>query len=160
MESQDERQADARISLAALAEVRVANASRLQRPRRYWILVASMLAIFALIPLLVRLPPIIAYSILFALFAPVVAVTLWKQPITARKVRVRGAMWLPLVLGVSLLAICFGFSSAAVAANGWLWPPLALAPLAFAAVYFGGPALDRYWAHTASYASARGDDDV
>jgi len=160
MESENERQADAHESLEALAEVRLANASRLQRPRRYWIMVASILAILALIPLISRLPPPAAYAVAPALIVLVAVATGWKQSTVVRKVRVRGLMWLPFVICVSALAVGVGMSFAASTANGWWWLPIVTASVVFAAVLFGGPALDRYWAHRASYASAQEGDDA
>lgn len=137
-------------ALAALVDVREANVKRLQRPRRYWIMVGLFLAVFALIPLTRSWPPIITFSVTPALLIVIAVFASWKQPSAVRNIKLTGKMRLPLV-GFALLAgIMGGLNTALYNQLGWWWLPPLVAALLFTLAVVGGPLIDRYWARVVS----------
>lgn len=138
-------------SLDALAQTAVLNAKRLERPRRYWISVAFMMAVFPLLPLAMGLPPLIRFIAPPMLIAVIAIVAAWRQPTAVRKIRLRGLRTLPLIGLVALVTAVAMLNMYVYSATQWWGVPLASAALMFAVVTVGGPAIDRGWARTASH---------
>ena len=137
-------------ALLALDDAREVNIRRLQRPRRYWIMVGLFLAVFALIPLTISWPPLVRFIAAPALVIVIVLFVSWKQPTAVRKIRLTGKMWLP-VLGFSVFAgIVGGLNTALYDQYGWWWLPVLVAGLLFVLTVFAGPVIDRNWARTVS----------
>ncbi len=143
---------EAQESLKALESTRRLNVTRLQRPRRYWVMLASFMVIFMLIPLSVDVfPTPAAYFFAPGLIILIGFLASWKQPKAARKIQVGGKMWLPYIGGAILLGLIGGLNGGLYSFPDRWWLPLLTAPLMFLLVLVGGQAMDRYWARTVSY---------
>lgn len=137
-------------ALAAVEAARKLNAERLRRPKRYWTMLGLMLAVFALMPYLSELPPLLQYSFPLLALLGILIFSAWRQPPAARKVRLSGSMALTLIAFALGAGIIGGLSRALYETQGWLWVPASAALLLFVFVTFGGRALDRSWARRAS----------
>lgn len=145
-----EREPSPTESLAALEATRDLNAERLQRPKRYWTMLACMLSLYALMPYTRSWPAWLQYAAPLAAVFVIFAVSAWKQPSAVRKIRLSGAMTLQLIGFALSGGIIVGLSGALYAEHGWWWLPAAAAVLVFALVSAGGRAMDRSWARRAS----------
>ena len=141
---------EARVALKALDDAKEANIVRLQRPRRYWVMMGMLFALFALVPLTSSWPPLLTFLLVPALLVVILLFASWKQPSAIRNIKLTGSMWLPL-LGFALLAgVLGGLNTALYNEHGWLWLPPLVAVLLFVIATVGGPLIDRYWARTVS----------
>lgn len=147
MESQ---RSEVQASLDALAATSAQNVERLQRPRRYWMGLASMMMIFPLLPYAEYLPPLVAFILAPVLVFTIALIARRNQPTAVRKIRLSGAMWVQLLGFALTVGIVGGLSRALYSVQGWLWFPAIAALVVFALVAITGPALDRYWARRVS----------
>ncbi|MBZ2195304.1 hypothetical protein [Occultella gossypii] len=141
----------AREALDAVSAARELNAERLRRPKRYWIMLGLMLAVFALLPYTADWPPLLRYSAAPALMILVAVVAAWRQPTAVRKIRLSGRMGLQLVGFALLGGVVIAVSRGVHLEQGWWWAPLVAAVLLFAFVAGVGPRMDRSWARRASH---------
>ena len=142
--------ASARESLDALQDAGELNAQRLRRPRRYWIMFAAMLSVFALIQYTTQWPPVLRFVAPTALMVVIAIIAAWKQPTAVRKIRLSGRMLLQIAGFAALAGVVGGISHALYAELGWWWIPLVAAVLLFGLVAGLGPLMDRSWARRAS----------
>lgn len=139
-------------ALDAVAAAREVNVERLQRPKRYWIMLGLFLSVFALIPYLTGLPALVQFVAPVVLVLAVALIAAWKQPTAVRKIKLSGRMGLQLA-GFALLAgVVGGVSRGLYSERGWWWLPLLAAVLLFAIVATLGPLMDRSWARQVSNA--------
>ncbi|MGO1181917.1 MAG: hypothetical protein ACTHZ5_08690 [Micrococcaceae bacterium] len=137
-------------ALHAVAEVREVNAERLRRPKRYWVMLGLILAVFALIPYLTGLPVLVQFLAPVALVLVIALVAAWNQPTAVRKIKLSGRMGLQLAGFAILAGIVGGVSRGLYAEQGWWWVPLLAAVLLFTIVATLGPLMDRSWARHVS----------
>ena len=122
----------------------------LRRPRRYWVMLGALLAVFGLIPLASDLLPPVATFIVVPLLMMAIAITAaYKQPRAVRSLKLTGIMWLPYLGGVLLVAVLAATGSALYSAHGWWAIPVITATVLFLVSAIGGPALDAFWARHA-----------
>jgi hypothetical protein len=146
----ENQELDAQASLDALAATGAQNVRRLQRPRRYWVGVASLMTLFPLLPYAKYFTPLAVYLGVPAIILIIGIVARWRQPTAVRKIRLTGVMWLP-VLGLAvLLGTVARLSNALFSTQGVLWLPAVTAAAVFTLVVLAGPAIDRSWARRVS----------
>lgn len=143
--------ASAREALDAVQEAKNLNAQRLRRPRRYWIMLGAMLAVFALMPYMTGWPAVLQFLVPPALAIVIGLIAAWKQPTAVRKIRLSARMVLQLI-GFALVAgIIVGLSRALYSEHGWWWLPLVAAIVMFGLVVGIGARMDRSWARQVSH---------
>lgn len=147
MENGDPTPAEA---LDAVAEAREVNVERLQRPKRYWVMLGLFLSVFALIPYLTGLPVLVQFVAPVALILVIALVAAWNQPTAVRKIKLSGRMGLQLAGFAILAGVITGVSRGVYAEQGWWWVPLLSAVVLFTIVATLGPLMDRSWAHQVS----------
>lgn len=141
-------------ALDAVAQVRELNARRLQRPKRYWIMLGLFLSVFALLPYLTGLPALVQFVAPVVLMLSIALIASWKQPTAVRKIKLSGRMTLQLVGLALLTGIVAGVSRGVYADQGWWWVPLLSAVILVVIVTTLGVLMDHSWARQAS--STRG----
>lgn len=153
MESHDPTAQEA---LEAVAEARQANVERLQRPKRYWVMLGLLLTVFTLTPYLSGLPPLVHYVAPVALVLLIALIASAKQPTAVRKIRLSGRIALQLA-GFGILAgVIGGVSRGIYEEHSWWWVPLVAAVVLFLVVAIFGPLMDRSWARQVSSAGRAG----
>ncbi len=143
----------AREALDAVAEARAVNVHRLQRPKRYWIMLGLFMSVFALIPYLTALPVLVQYVAPVAVLLAIALVAAWKQPTAVRKIKLSARMLIQLAGFAVLAGIVGGVSRGVHATKGWWWVPLVAAAVLFTIVATLGPVMDRSWARQVSNAA-------
>lgn len=137
--------AGARTALDAVEATKKLNAERLRRPKRYWVMFGSFVAVFALLPYTTDWPGLFQFAIPPLLLILIVVVAGWKQPTAVRKIKLSGRMAIQLVGFAILAGVLGGVSRAAYAEQGWWWVPLVAAIVMFTLVTTVGPLMDRSW---------------
>jgi hypothetical protein len=137
-------------AIDAMAEVREVNVERLQRPKRYWVMLGLFLSVFALIPYLAGLPPLVQFVAPMVLVLVIALVAAWKQPTAIRKIKLSGRMGFQLAGFAILAGVVGGVGRGVYAAQGWWWVPLLAAVVLFTTVATLGPMMDRSWARQVS----------
>ncbi|MDA3147170.1 hypothetical protein JSO19_07235 [Leucobacter sp. UCMA 4100] len=142
---------DAREALDVVEEAQKLNAERLQRPRRYWVMLGLFLSVLALLPYTSSWPVVFQLVVPLAAVVVIAVVVAWKQPTAVRKIKLSGRMVAQL-LGFALLAgIIGGLSRAVYAEQGWWWVPMVAAIIMFTIVTTLAPLMDRSWARQVSH---------
>jgi hypothetical protein len=133
-----------------VAAARELNVQRLQRPKRYWIMLGLFLSIFALMPYLTGLPALVQFVAPVVLMLVIALVAAWKQPTVVRKIKISGRMSLQLIGFAILAGVVAGVSRGIYAEQGWWWVPLLAALILFVIVTTFGTLMDCSWARQVS----------